>query len=712
MNRFACMILLVVAVAAALAVSTANADTADDLASLRRALERLESLQDGTTSVEDPRQNRPSAQRGLYNVMEFGAKGDGITDDTEPIQRALNAAYWDGGGVVKMPTGRFLVKTHLVIPSNVTLEGVWRKPSWGPYAIGDGSADASADPTAGGPTPAPEMMGTILLAIEGQGDPDGTPFISLNGPATDASDGNEPYMTDAPRGDVQSYVNATISGVTIYYPEQVRANPPHAYPWTIQGRGDDIGILNVSMINAYQAVDVGTYPCGRHFINGLYAYPFKTGIYINATFDVGRLNNVHLWPFFDLDHNSPLWEYTKEHGTSLKIGRTDGEQITNFFSIFYNKAVHLIGGPIRVNAPDQPERIEYQGGSGAFTNSYFDVAENAVVVDDSMENAGYAFVNCFIMSKVIVGPRNRGPIKFTGCGFWARQGLDTHAIIEGVSPVYFVGNHFSNWDGQNSGAPAIDANGRRMIISGNDFFDVRGNKRKINIGPQAREAVITSNIMYGGVNIENNAPDYADVQIGYNAGLEIDGRIRRWNVLGPFPNPAIEGAREGEPTRAGFHTDYLEALGGEANAVLRPNTQVQYTGEGGETINLTANNVPTNDAGRLDFVRRLQAYGKVGYAFAEFEAEGGEEYHVEFASSDSAKVWVNGELVHSIWTQERLFRPGQDLFTFTAQKGENRILVKVEASPDNHWEFMFEARDADGEVPRLLPRYRTPSQRY
>ncbi len=695
MSRSAGLIVLVAGIAAGLVLSTANADTAEDLAALRLALERLERMQGDGTPVEDPHQNRPLAHRGMYNVMEFGAKGDGVTDDTEAIQRALNAAFWDGGGLVKMPTGRFLVKTHLVIPSNVTLEGVWRKPHSGQYAIGDRVRGDSADSRTAGPTTAPEMMGTILLAVEGQGDPDGTPFITLNGPATDAPDG-----VRAP------YVNATITGVTIYYPEQARTNPPHAYPWTIQGRGTDVGILNVSMVNAYQAVDFGTYPCGRHFVDGLYAYPFKTGIYVNATFDVGRLHKIHLWPFFDRDPGSPLWEYTREHGTAFKIGRTDGEQITDCFSIFYNKGIHLIGGPIRVNTPDQPERVEYQGGAGAFTNVYIDVAETAVLVDDSMENSGYAFVNCFIMSKVVVGPRNRGPIKFTGCGFWARDGLDSHAVIEGVSPVYFVGNHFSNWDRQNTGAPAIDANARRMIISGNDFFDIRGNKRKITIGPQAREAAITSNIMYGGVNIENNAPGYADIQIGYNAGLEIDGRIRRWNILGPFPNPAAAEPPNGEPTRAGFHTDYLEALGGEANAVLMPNTVVNYTGEDGETVSLTANNVPTNDAGRLDFVRRLQAYGQVAYAFAEFEAEGGEEYHVEFASSDSAKVWVNGELVHSIWTEKRLFRPGQDHFTFTARRGENRILVKLEASPDNHWEFMFEARDADGQMPNLLPAYR------
>jgi hypothetical protein len=40
---------------------------------------------------------------GSYNVKAYGAKGDGITDDTSVIQAALNAAYSAGGGIVYIP---------------------------------------------------------------------------------------------------------------------------------------------------------------------------------------------------------------------------------------------------------------------------------------------------------------------------------------------------------------------------------------------------------------------------------------------------------------------------------------------------------------------------------------------------------------------------------------------------------------------------------
>lgn len=63
--------------------------------------------------------------RGLYgyNVREFGAVGDGITDDTAAIQAAINAAAGAGGGTVYVP-GPYLISTTLTVTAdNVHLIG-------------------------------------------------------------------------------------------------------------------------------------------------------------------------------------------------------------------------------------------------------------------------------------------------------------------------------------------------------------------------------------------------------------------------------------------------------------------------------------------------------------------------------------------------------------------------------------------------------------
>ncbi len=617
----------------------------DDLARLEAALARI-----GEGTPADPRQGRSIAHKGMYNAVEFGAKGDGVTDDTAAIQKALDAAAADGGGTVQLPTGRFLIKTHLTFPPHVSLQGVWKKPNRGEEG----------------------KHGTVLLAVEGKGDENATPFISMKD-------------------------NTCISGVTIFYPEQIRANPPHAYPWTIQGQGDDVGILNVTMVNAFKAVDFGTFLCGRHYVDGLYAYPFKMGVFVNQCYDVGRLNNIHLWPFFDLDPNSPLWAYTRENGTGFMFGRTDGEMVSNVFCIFYKVGMHLIGGPIPQAKPNEPTRIEYLGGAGMMTNVYLDVSPCALKVDDSMETSGFTFVNSSFMSQVQIGPRNRGPIRFSACGFWSTKDLETHARLDGMGPVYFEGCQFSNWDKGNTGAPCIDANARRIIITGCDFLTNRPNHHKITLGPNVREAVITSNLMENGVSIANNAPKYADIQIGLNAGGTGSGCIRQWMILGPLPNPAVANPAAGAPTRAGFDTDYLAALGGEAQAVLKDGAKVSFTDASGAAKESAARGTSTNDVHRLDLARRFNTNGGVGYAYTEVEAAEAGEADLLLGSSDSVKVWVNGQQVLARWFADgRDYAHGQEVIKVPVVKGINRILVKEEDAGALYWDFSLELRAANG----------------
>lgn len=55
-----------------------------------------------------------------YNVLHFGAKGDGKTLDTKPIQDAIEKAAEDGGGTVFFPAGTYLSGT-LFLKNNITL---------------------------------------------------------------------------------------------------------------------------------------------------------------------------------------------------------------------------------------------------------------------------------------------------------------------------------------------------------------------------------------------------------------------------------------------------------------------------------------------------------------------------------------------------------------------------------------------------------------
>lgn len=58
----------------------------------------------------------------VFNVQDFGAKGDGINDDYIAFQNAINAAF-QVRGVVAVPAtnARYLISDYLRIPSNVTI---------------------------------------------------------------------------------------------------------------------------------------------------------------------------------------------------------------------------------------------------------------------------------------------------------------------------------------------------------------------------------------------------------------------------------------------------------------------------------------------------------------------------------------------------------------------------------------------------------------
>lgn len=56
----------------------------------------------------------------IYNVKHFGAKGDGVTDDTAAIQAAINAA--SAGTIVYAPPGTYMLSSTLNVGSSLTFE--------------------------------------------------------------------------------------------------------------------------------------------------------------------------------------------------------------------------------------------------------------------------------------------------------------------------------------------------------------------------------------------------------------------------------------------------------------------------------------------------------------------------------------------------------------------------------------------------------------
>jgi hypothetical protein len=394
----------------------------------------------GGASVALAREEPASREAASVNVRDFGAVGDGKTDDTAAFNNAMRAAE-KGNFAVFVPRGKYLIKGELTVPANVSLEGVFVAPS-----------------------ARTKEAGSVLLAVAGAGNADGTPFITL-------------------------HTSSTLRGITVYYPDQKMKNPPTAYPWTIRGNGDNISLIDVLLVNPYQAVDFGTQAAGRHFINGLYGQPLYRGIFVDHCLDVGRIANVHFWAFWG-GWDGELYEYMRANAVAFMLAKSDWEFMSNCFCIGYRTGYHF------VNAGAGP-------GNYLLTQCGSDIGPNAVRVDASQAHAGHSFMNCQFMSGIEIGPENTGPVKFTACGFWGIATTDYHALLEGTGHTFFNGCHFIGWGQKDTKMPAIHAKRGGLTVTACDFIDL--GKAQITLEKDVDAAMIYGNRLRGREMIANHA---------------------------------------------------------------------------------------------------------------------------------------------------------------------------------------------------------------
>ena len=359
-----------------------------------------------------------TASSATFQVRAYGARGDGKTDDTPAFQKALDEAGKIGGGTVFAGPGNFLFAGHLSVPNGVTLEGTWKS-----VPAHNGLRDAGL--------PKPTDGGTTFLVTEGAGKEEGPSFITL-------------------------HTNSTLKGVVLYYPNQKTDEEPVPYPYAVAMRGKNPAVLQVELLNPYKGIDASRNE--RHLIRDVQGQPLRRGIFVDAIYDVGRIENVHFNPWWSIQPKLLKWQM--ENGEAFVFGRTDWQYVLNTFCFGYKVGYRFL-------------QTRSGGCNGNFLGIGADDCYTALVVD-GCARFGLLITNGEFVSfhgpdptMVVVGKGNSGSVRFVNCAFWGP--CNQIARISGKGTVGFSDCTFVQWDHRKEGRAAVQVESGTVLIRGCEF---------------------------------------------------------------------------------------------------------------------------------------------------------------------------------------------------------------------------------------------------
>jgi len=431
----------------------------------RRRLLKGAGLALGASAIPAGAGQMPAPVPGQFeNVSDYGAKGNGLADDTEAFRKAMDAAVANRRSTVLVPSGNYLFKGALKIPQGICLQGSWRS-----VPAHNGLRDTGL--------PKPTDGGTTFLVVAGKGKEDDPPFLELN-------------------------TNSTLAGVCIYYPEQLRDGTPIPYPYAVAMRGKNPAVLDVELLNPYKGIDATENE--RHLIRNVSGQPLRLGIMVDAIYDIGRIENVHFNPWFSMQ--TKLFEWQMENGEAFVFGRTDWQYVLNTFAFGYNIGYRF---------------IKTQNGvcNGNFLGIGADDCQTALVVDECapmgllITNGEFVSFHGPDPTMVDIKSTNRGSVRFSNCAFWGP--CEQIAKLAGGT-CGFEGCTFVQWDKNNKGKHAIQAAGGSLIVHGCEFQEP---KPQISIGPRVQRATVMGNLFRGSTRI--NSPQRKSIQVANNASDDL-----------------------------------------------------------------------------------------------------------------------------------------------------------------------------------------------
>lgn len=216
------------------------------------------------------------------HVREFGAVGDGTTNDAPAIQAAVDALAATGGGVLMFGPRRY----HLSSP--VVVSGV--------AIVFQGA----------GFTEGPNVASGTWLTIDQTGF---TPFT---------------FTGTAARGSAVRDL-----AVRQQHPSLGAgwAPTPYDFVFRVQDCLGAVDFENVFLCGVNRGIWYDN--SGRFNIQRLRGQVYTTGVEIDRALDIGRMQHVHLWPFVTSNEDVVRWQ--QQNQDSLVMRRVDGVFLDDIF---------------------------------------------------------------------------------------------------------------------------------------------------------------------------------------------------------------------------------------------------------------------------------------------------------------------------------------------------------------------------------------------